>query len=247
MSQNKTRIQGLDIEETPQFQQAPQQTPNSGFYSRSNRQVGTIISGVNDDNIASQTPPAPVFTPEHKGMSGKPVVGFLYSVSRTMAGEYWPLHIGSNTIGNNPDCDIVLGEGTVSGSHATLQVRRARNTGRVSAWVSDTMSTNGTMVNDTCLGSTPVDCKNGDIITVGDNYQLYLVLIDASLLGLNVNEDFIPLTRGTNSSATSMQDYSSDSAFDPWGAGADDYIPTDGTIGIDGSSSGNNKGGTRPI
>ena len=250
MSQNKTRIQGLDMDETPQStHQVPQQV-NSSFYTRSSRRSNTIITGVNDESNDSLTPTAPMFTPEHKVVGDKPVVGFLYSVSRTMAGEYWPLHIGSNTIGNNPDCNIVLGEGTVSGSHATLQIRRAKNTGRISAWVSDTMSTNGTMVNDVCLGSTPVDCKNGDIITVGDNYQFYLVLIDATLLGLKVNDDFISVKTGVNS----LQDSSSDSSFAPWGidadswnAGGDDYVPSDGTVGLDGSSSGDNKGRTRPI
>lgn len=56
--------------------------------------------------------------------SGKPIVGFLYSISRTGIGEYWPLHIGQNIIGNGPDCDIVLGEGTVSHKHANLHINK---------------------------------------------------------------------------------------------------------------------------
>lgn len=256
MSQNKTRIQGLDVDDTPQFHQPSQQTVNSGFYSRSNRRPDTIISGMNDEPTDEIPTPVTAAPSPGRKTEGKPIVGFLYSVSRTMAGEYWPLHIGSNTIGNNPNCDIILGEGTVSGSHATLQIRRAKNTGHISAWISDTSSTNGTMVNDTCLGSTPVDCKNGDIITVGDNYQFYFVLIDVSLLGLNVIDSFIPVSTEEAPSPIPSQGAMSDMSFDPWGNGPDsmgyggsEYNSqgSSETVGLDGSLSGINKGRTRPI
>lgn len=265
MSQNKTRVQGLEEMDSissaqPNFQQNP---VGNGFYQRNMSNTpahnGTVVSGMGDyrESQAAQQPtppptpqqlhqPAPVFA------EGTPVVGFLYSVSRSMFGEYWPLHIGKNTIGNNPDNSIVLGEGTVSGSHAILQVRRAKNTGKISAWISDVSSTNGTMVNDDCLGSMPMDCKNGDIITFGDNYQCYLTLIDASVLGLKVSEDFMPVQvasapvqnspiQGTNPADTAT------APFDPWGNGGattgSEYEPSRGTIGLDGST-GINKGGT---
>lgn len=247
MSQKKTLIQGLEIDNSQ-----PNSAPNSnfganGFYSRSGNapQPGTVVSGMMDtpSSIKGQNT---MQVPLQK-VTSKPVVGFLYSVSRTMAGEYWPLHIGSNTIGNCSKCDIVLGEGTVSNVHATLQIRRAKNTGRISAWISDSTSTNGTLINDTCLGSAPLDCKNGDIITVGDNYQLYLVLIDASALKLEVSKDFIPVDNTELQPSENQVNISNDNTsgdFNPWEGSQ--YTPTPGTIGSDGSF-GPNQGGTIPL
>lgn len=239
MSQNKTRIQGLDVDETPRFQQASEQPASGGFYSRNAQRPETVIQGMNDDVFgAPQT--APVHKP--KQIAGRPVVGFLYSIARSMIGEFWPIYIGRNSIGNNPDCDIVLGEGTVSGNHATLQVRRDKKNNHISAWIMDSTSTNGTMVNDITLGSSPVDCKNGDIITFGDNYECYFVLIDASQIGLKVSEEFIPFEQ-----YNPVPGPQPEPTFDPWGTNGSDYVPTDGTIGTDGSSASGNKGGTRPV
>lgn len=239
MSQNKTKIQGLDVDDSSRFQQTSERLISSGFYARNSQRSGTIIQGVNDD--ASSLPDSvPVQNTKQAG--DRPVVGFLYSVSRTMTGEFWPIYIGRNIIGNNPDCDIVLGEGTVSGNHATLQVRRDRKNNHISAWIIDSTSTNGTMVNDVTLGSAPVDCKNGDIITFGDNYECYFILIDASQIGLKVCENFI-----VPDSYDATHSSQSNPPFDPWGASDSGYVPSDGTIGIDGSYSSENKGGTRPV
>lgn len=250
MSQNKTKIQGLELDDV-QSRPSPQASPSAnGFYARSSSapHSGTVVAGMMENDQSNTSPfPSPVPTPCQKAYaSGKPIVGFLYSVSRSMAGEFWTLHVGSNTIGNDPSCDIVLGEGTVSRMHATLQVRRAKKSGSISAWISDTMSTNGTIVNDVCLGSTPVDCKNGDIITVGDNYELYLTLIDTSVLNLKVNEDFIPVqidSQSTFEGPSPVAGGTSADAFDPWG---NDYTPTPGTVGIDGSTDPSH-GGTIPL
>lgn len=252
MSQNKTKIQGLELDNA-QSRPSPQASPSaSGFYARSSSAPhgGTVVAGMmeNDQPKAASSTPTAMPGPSQKAYaSGKPIVGFLYSVSRSMAGEFWPLHVGSNTIGNDLSCDIVLGEGTVSRMHATLQVRRAKNSGSISAWISDTMSTNGTIVNDVCLGSTPVDCKNGDIITIGDNYELYLTLIDTSLLNLKVSEDFIPVQVDSQSSFDDPSSIAGGAAsadsFDPWGNA---YTPTPGTVGIDGSTDPSH-GGTIPL
>lgn len=34
-------------------------------------------------------------------MESKQVMGFLYSVSRSQAGEFWPLYVGPNRIGRS--------------------------------------------------------------------------------------------------------------------------------------------------
>lgn len=188
MSQNKTVIKGLEPE-------SPSSGANTNVYGRSADSKGTVVPGMgnNPDVVTNATNVSGMRAQQARPASGKPVVGFLYSISKTAAGEFWPIHIGQNTIGQNPASDIVLPEGTVSTDHAVLVVRKMKNPEKVIASISDARSTNGTMLNGESLGFTAVECQNGDIITIGDNYELYLVLIDATALGLKVCQDFIPV------------------------------------------------------
>ncbi len=127
--------------------------------------------------------------------SSKPLVGFLYSISRTGFGEYWPIHIGPNVIGRSAKCDISLPEGTVSEEHAVIVVRLMKNPQKLDASISDERSSHGTMLNGESISSTrPLECKNGDIITIGECYQLYLILIDAKSLGLTTADNFISIS-----------------------------------------------------
>ena len=116
------------------------------------------------------------------------VIGFLYSVSRNGTPEYWPLYVGANTIGQSYENDIVLMEGSVSKRHAIIRI--ANNSHCIRASIIDTMSTNGTFLNGEPLDFEPLDCKNSDIITIG-NYKLLLILIDCCKLGLTTSGDFI--------------------------------------------------------
>ena len=249
MSQKKTVIQGLEPAETPYQNNGV----GASFYSRGGRATsrGTVVSGMNNnpEEIPAATPRQAVPQQQKSSISGKPVVGFFYSVSRIASGEYWPLHIGQNTIGQNPDCDIVLPEGTVSSEHAVLVVRKMKKPEMVIASISDARSTNGTMINGESLGFSAVECHNGDIITVGDNYELYLILIDAPSLGLKVSEDFIsigeedpvyndlPQEPGITRPGEDYQPYGGPTP-PPFGG----FTPS-GTVGFDGSGTGD-KGGT---
>lgn len=128
----------------------------------------------------------------------KPIVGFLYSISKNNTAEYWPLRIGPNTIGRSAGSDVCLGEATVSDQHAVLVIRQMRNPEKIIASICDSRSTCGTMINGESLGFDPKECFNGDIITIGEHYDLYFILIDAKQIGLNVSRDFIP-TQNANS------------------------------------------------
>lgn len=173
----------------------------------------TIIPGMESPygnepakNLTSETPvnplagtcvpngiPNPMGEPIYGQAPQKPIVGFLYSISKSNVGEFWPLHIGSNTIGRSPACDICLQEGTVSENHATLVVRVMKNPEKVIASICDSSSTIGTMINGESLGFDQRECLNGDIITIGAHYDLLFILIDAKQIGLKVCSEFIPL------------------------------------------------------
>ncbi len=260
MSQNKTVIQGLE----PGNPNANKNFggESSNFYSRGSQSAarGTVVPGMmNHEGPAAAANNGqsvrPIQTTVHPG---KPVVGFLYSISRTAAGEYWPLQIGRNTIGQGGDSDIRLPESTVSANHAVLVVRQIKNTGGIIAAITDTQSTNGTMLNGETIGFTAVECHNGDIITIGDNYELLVILVDAAKLNLSVSQNFIPVAAEEEEMEDEIPSFSkgdtrAEGGFTPYGNaptnwGTESYgNAAGGTVGMDGSMTGNNHGGTVPM
>lgn len=192
MSQNKTVVPGMESGNSYGKAQ-PAEPYARNTYAR-NAAKGTVVPGMEQVNAPShkgQNIPNP--SSDSSRQSGKPVAGFLYSISRQGIGEYWPLYLGQNTIGSSPKCDICLREGTVSGEHAVIVVRKMKNPEKTIASISDTRSTNGTMVQGESLGFSAMECFNGNIITIGENYELVLLLVDVKALGLKVAEGFISI------------------------------------------------------
>lgn len=177
MNQNRTVIPGMEKAYAAPETAHPTYTP-SGTVTGHKTYVPGMQTGASQ--VAPQT-------------HSKPVIGFLYSVSRMGFGEYWPLHVGSNSIGRKPDCDVSLQEATVSEQHAILVVRIMKNPEKVIASICDSQSTCGTMINGESLGFEPRECMNGDVITIGEHYDLYFILIDVKQIGLKVAEGFIPV------------------------------------------------------
>lgn len=249
MSQNKTVVPGMG-EGTYPMNENP-----GNFYERTQAVPrGTVVPGVNPGVAQGRRPASPV-EPQPQASArfhnpGKPVVGFLYSVSRQGIGEYWPLYIGPNTIGQSDKCNICLKEGTVSAEHAVLVVRKMKNPEKTVASISDARSTNGTMVNGVSLAFNAVECFNNDVITVGENYELVLILIDTATLGLKVAENFVAVESaepepapfnysqmGGPQAPTNPGIPSGNFDFNPYQQGnRGAYGPTDGTVGLDGTA-----------
>ncbi len=156
--------------------------------SRGGQRTGseTYIPGMNDVTPGSAPSQA---SPQAK--PNTPVVGFLYSISRKGIGEYWPLHLGTNTIGRSEENDICLKEMSVSSKHATLSIKQMKSTHKLIASIRDTGSKTGMFLNDEELDYENHTCKANDIITVGSSYKLLLILIDAEEYGLSVAEGFV--------------------------------------------------------
>ena len=173
----------------------PYQRPDDGASSSGNQTyvpgMQQNAPGVNNDN------------PDGGGKENdkNPVVGFLYSISRKGIGEFWPLHLGPNTIGRSADNDIQLLEASVSDKHASLSVRKMKTTGAIIASVQDIGSKNGMFLNEEELDFERHTCKNGDVLTIGSCYKLVLLLIDTKTYGLSVAEDFVPVEDETESPA----------------------------------------------
>ncbi len=253
MSQNKTVIQGL--EPNDYLGKNNNNNQSQSFYARGNSSAskGTVVPGMMNQQTSQASYPeeGSASSPASQRVihPGKPVVGFLYSISRTPLGEYWPLVIGKNTIGQGPDNDIVLGEGTVSSNHAVIVTRQVKS-GLIAA-ISDTQSTNGTKINGDMIGFTAEPCNDGDIITIGNNYEFLLTLIDTAKNGLSVSKDFVAVNVEEEDDDTDglpdFDPHRTSHGFYPgggsqWHSGATQ--PAGGTVGLDGSTPNINHGGT---
>lgn len=164
----------------------------------------TVIPGIHGQAQPLNAPSFPIVPPAQApataipGVSGQPgmpvgtpqgqIFGFLFSVSKTMAGEFWPLMLGANTLGRSSDNSIVLAESTVSETHASIHVISRAN--KLTVYIKDDKSKTGTLLNGELLRG-EADLKNGDVITVGEHYELYVVLINAYDLGLSEKPDFV--------------------------------------------------------
>ncbi|WP_455622186.1 FHA domain-containing protein [Parabacteroides sp.] len=191
MSQNKTVVPGIgDVDHSGDSRR---NNVGNDFYSRGTSRMssgnprGTIVPGMNA--VAGNPNTIRQENPQNR-KSHDPVIGFLYSISRQGFGEYWPVHVGRNTIGRDTNNDVILAEYTVSGLHATLSVRKMKTNGKVIALIRDEGSKTGLLVNGEELGYEGHECFNGDIITVGCNYTLLLILVNAEEVGLSIAEHF---------------------------------------------------------
>lgn len=186
MSNNKTVVPGMGNSFNHPNQHSVTSAPMGSQPSHTAEYKGTCFPGMNQNAINTMG----------AGDAHKPIMGFAYSVSRTANGEYWPLYLGLNTIGRGTNCSIRLQEGMVTDNHAELVIRPMKNPDRIMAFIKDSASTCGTILNGSSLGFDPQECHNGDIITIGEHYELYLILIDVKTLGLTVREDFIATDGG---------------------------------------------------
>lgn len=125
-------------------------------------------------------------------IQNRPMIGVLYSISAGIEGELFPVYVGRNTIGSDPSCDICLLETSVSAVHGVMLARKQTDDfgeEYISVILSDNNSSNGTMVNSERLSYEKIECKDGDLITVGQNYVLILSLFNA-INKLTVASDF---------------------------------------------------------
>lgn len=246
MSQNKTVFPGLGQE--GDFNPNHSHSDEKSEYSHSSYQghaKGTVYPGMESYPGSESNKQKRNQSAQAPRNNGKPIAGFLYSISRTGVGEYWPLHIGQNVIGNSSDCDIILGEGTVSQRHANLHINKMKKPEKTEATISDLGSTNGTLVNENSVSvARPVECVNGDIITIGENYDLLLLLIDSKALGLHLSESFYDVREDLNTDSANGFSFGQDNStkneqdFPPHFAGPNSPYngggqPTSSTVGMD--------------
>ena len=125
----------------------------------------------------------PVEAPTHVvKLQNRPIIGVLYSISAGVEGELFPVYVGRNTIGSDLSNDICLRETSVSAQHGILLARKQTNIKGeeyIHVILSDSNSNYGTSLNDEKLNFERAECKDGDILRIGQNYVLVLSLFNA--------------------------------------------------------------------
>lgn len=251
MSQNKTKFPGVGQEGgnyAPNYHERSDFSRGQNAAGGNERRSGTAFPGMEGDLTHKRRT-------DERSQNQKPIIGFLYSVSRTIVGEYWPLHYGQNVIGSSPESDIILPEATVSRKHAVLHINKMKKPEKIEATIADCQSTNGTMLNGNSVSVVrPLECVNGDIITIGECYELFFILVDLVANGLNpsdkfmaiCNDDDYDLGEGMFSDSDShatrdQQDFPPHFERPEYQGGT---YRSDSTVGMD-SGTGFSKGGTK--
>jgi hypothetical protein len=91
-----------------------------------------------------------------------PVVGWFVALTGQQKGEDFRIREGPNTIGSEPDADIVLHDSAIAGKHASLRYKDQKFT------ITDLDSTNGTFLNDRPDPIAREELKDNDIIRMGE-------------------------------------------------------------------------------
>ncbi len=135
---------------------------------------------------AAMPPPAPAAPPPrpkartlvetaNEGASAGLIRGALFEYrGPTDPGRVHPLRAGRNVLGRNPECDVVIDDGRVSGQHAFLFIR-AEDASFID------VSSNGSVVNGSVVHGEQVVLQNHAVITLGGT-TLVLVIVPEQLL-----------------------------------------------------------------
>lgn len=134
-------------------------------------------------------------------LQARPLAGVLYSVSRDNCGEIFPVYVGRNIIGCEPESDVYLTEETVSPQHALLLIRMIPmkdSSKKVTMSITDSGSDFGTAVNGEQITDDIQSLAAGDVIQIGNSYQFAFIPLDADVYGLAPSSSFVPTPREEN-------------------------------------------------
>jgi len=216
MSQNKTVIPESEYDiHKPNYSDM---SSVSEFYRPTGSTVkSTVISGMDSGAVPPPVPSSGKQNSDHIPndsharripLQERVIIGVLFSISKGLLGEIFPIYLGRNMIGSSPDCDVCLKEQTVSGEHAILFARSDGYPGECILSLTDYGSTHGTMVNQSDGRYDTLTVNDGDVLTIGKHYRLSIKLFDVAASGLFEDEEFESMDSSQASASTYNQSIS---------------------------------------
>lgn len=206
MSQNKTIIPDFEFDKPGHMYS--DLNSNADFYRPSGTLTNsTVIAGMNSEPQNDTYPANP--QPIDNGspninviqLQQRVIIGVMFSVSKGLLGEIFPIYLGRNVIGCSKSCDIRLMEKTVSEEHAVLYARSDGYPDECQLTITDYGSSHGTMINQRdCRYETSTVIDN-DILTIGRHYKLMIKLFDISNARLFEDNEFEELNSSDDKSA----------------------------------------------
>lgn len=203
MSQNKTIVPGVDLENV---NTDIDESFYAGLYSRSSAEDSkeTYIPGIgkqsvppsvqNSNSQASVQQRSNGIVEESRTISlqNRVVVGVLFSVSKGLLGEIFPLYLGRNLIGKSSNCDVCLYENTVSSEHAILYIRKISGNpvSNYDITLTDYNSLYGSTVNQEDGRYETLPVKENDIITIGRHYKFLVKIFNVDESSFTEDEEF---------------------------------------------------------
>lgn len=201
MSQNKTIVPGVDYENLGNTEL--DDSLYGSLYSRSEASDNrTYIPDVSKplDGLGQEVMPQRESSlgqaEENRQVSlqNRVVVGVLFSISRGLLGEIFPLYLGRNVIGQTANCDICLREKSVSSEHAILYIRKEGNPAQLNMTITDYNSTYGTTVNEMDARYETLPVNENDVLTIGKHYQFLIKIFSIEKARLTEDMGFEELT-----------------------------------------------------
>lgn len=213
MSQNKTIIPESEYDLShPTYTDL---NSSSDFYRPSGAVANsTVISGMNPSsvpppipsNFTSREPSSPHISQERRiPLQERVIVGVLFSISKGLLGEIFPIYLGRNMVGSSPTCDICLKERTVSDEHAVLYARCDGYPGDCYLSITDYGSSHGTTVNQKDSSYETITLRDGDVVTVGRHYRLSVRLFGVAKSGLFEDSGFEDMDSSVSTGPTAYQ------------------------------------------
>lgn len=197
MSQNKTIVPGVDFENLNK--EGVADSFYESLYSRTSANDNHTFIG-SGELISPKTehiPSKPVGNSPKQTISEssrtlrikeRVIVGVLFSISKGLFGEIFPIYLGRNIIGKNENCDIVLSENTVSEEHAIIHTRKSEN--GIETTITDFNSMYGTIVNDADARYDTLPVYENDVITIGQHYRFVIKLFATEKYNLYEDVEF---------------------------------------------------------
>lgn len=189
MSQNKTIVPDVNYEDLGDSTAYNSlYSPSNGSADVNNHTVvpGSDVGGGNGFSTPASQPSsmsAGQNTSRMIKMQERVIVGVLFSISRGLLGEIFPLYLGRNIIGTTDFCDVCLRESTVSSEHAILYIRKDPE-GDFEITLTDYNSMYGSAVNNVDARYEVLPVHENDVLTIGSHYKLLVKLFNTEKAGL---------------------------------------------------------------